>query len=276
MTPKTKTAPDANGQTAAMRILDEYVYGTSRFMEIPVEKLHIDMSYQRDQTEQAVAKIVGKFDANQAGPPTVNKRPDGSLYIVDGGHRLEAAKLMGTKTLTCRIISIPVEDEAALCIALNKNTVRFAPVQYFKANIRDGNPAAVEIARILAERDLRIGASHSPQVIGCVGALLTLYRKRGTVGLAKVIDTTLGAWPSDEPRRFAGQILNGIDVFYETHPRADSDRLISRLSCVTTSHLLGKGSGRWHAWKSLDQRGGSLIDATAEEIAILYNKTRSQ
>ena len=78
-----------------------------------------------------------------------------------------------------------------------------------------------------------------------------------------------------EPRRFAGQILNGVDVFYETHPRADSDRLISRLSHVTISHLLGKGSGRWHAWKSLDQRGGSLIDATAEEIAILYNKTRA-
>lgn len=272
MTTRTKQGASLNGPADTRKAMEAYVYGSSQFMEVIVDKLKIDMSYQREPAETLVTRIVGRFDLNKFEPPTVNLRPKGDCYIVDGGHRVEAARRIGTKTLTCRIIKIDPEQEAGLFIDLNRHRRWVTPVQTFKAEVRNGNPSSIEIQMCLEERGLRVASSHSPQTVSCTGTLHKIYAKRGTVGLRRVLDAAL-IWPDDEPRRLAGQLLQGLDMFFhELQKNVDNDRLQQRLVSVPTGLLLSRASARWHAWRSLDQRGGSLVDATAEEIKKQYAK----
>lgn len=259
-----------DGPPSARKVLEQYVFGSSKFMEIPVEKLKIDMSYQREQSETLVGRIVARFDENKFEPPTVNIRPDGSYYVVDGGHRTEAARRIGMRTLTCRVIQVPQADEPAYFIDLNRSRRWVTPVQTFKAELTNKNPASLEIDRCLKERGLRVSNSHSPQTLSCTGALHTIYTNRGTVGLCRVLDTVL-VWPDSEPRRFAGQLLKAIDLFlHEVQANVDDGRLRNRLGGLSTALLLSRASNRWHGWRANDQRGGGIVDATAAEIQKEY------
>jgi hypothetical protein len=270
MTTRTKQSTP-NGVTDARKVLEQYVFGASHFMEIPVAQLKMDMSYQREFAETLVGRIVSRFDFNKYEPITVNARSSKDYYIVDGGHRKEAARRLGIETLTCRVIKISPDDEAGYFIDLNRQRRWVTPVQHFKAELRNGNPAAIEINRILESRGLRVASSHSPQTVSCTGTLHKVYAKRGAIGLQRVMDIAL-AWPDDEPRRFAGQLLQGVDLFCETQPRVDFERLRSRLGSLSTGLLLSRATARWHGWRMSDQRGGSLVDATAEEIKKQYLK----
>ena len=261
-------------EVTARKVLDDYVYGGAHVAEVPVKNLKVDMSYQREFGETLVSRIVSSFDVNKFELPTVNRRPDKSLFVVDGGHRLEAALRIGMRTITCRIIEIPAADEAICFIDLNRQRRWVSPVQHFKAELAAGNPAAIEINCAVTDRGLRVSTSHSPNVLSCTSTLHRLYARGGTVGMCRVLDASLQAWPHNEARRLAGQLLQGIGVFYDKRPKADDEKLVAALANVTCSYLLGKSSGRWHAWKSLDRLGGSLIDATCEEIEILYGKQR--
>lgn len=270
MTTKTKLAALPNGVSDTRRVMEQYVFGSSQFMEIPVKKLQIDMNYQREHAESLVTRIVSRFDLNKFEPPTVNVRPNGDCYVVDGGHRVEAARRLGTETLTCRVIHIATEDEPGYFIDLNRHRRWVSPVQTFKAEVANGNPSAIEIERSLSDRGLRVAASKSPHTLSCTGTLHTIYAKRGTVGLSRVLDCAL-IWPEDEPRRFAGQLLQGLDVFvHEVQKNLDEARLRQRLSVVATGLILSRASQRWYGWRASDQRGGSIVDATAEEIQKVY------
>jgi Family of unknown function (DUF6551) len=281
MAAKTRTSQTFNGQTDSRKVLEQYVLGTSQFMEIPVDKLKVDMSYQREQAESLVTTIVTRFDLNKFEAPTVNIRPDHSHFVVDGGHRVEAARRLGMSTLTCRIVHVGEEDEPGLFIELNRQRRWVTPVQTFKAEVANGNPSSIEIERCLSDRGLRVASSRSPQTVSCTGTLHKVYARRGTVGLCKVLDAAL-IWPEDEPRRFAGQLLQGLDLFIHELPKnednkrpiknVDQARLRDRLSRTATGLILSRASNRWHSWRALDQRGGSLVDATAEEIRKQYLK----
>lgn len=271
---RTKHAPSVNGTALAdtRKVNEQYVLGTSQFMEIDTVKLKIDMSYQRESSESLITRIIGRFDLNKFEPPTVNVRPDGSYYIVDGGHRVAAARRIGTPTLTCRVVHIDVDEEPGLFIDLNRSRRWVSPVQTFKAEVALGNPSSLEITRCLEDRGLRVASSHSPQTVNCTGTLHKIYSRRGTVGLCRVLDIAL-VWPDDEPRRFAGQLLQGLDLFiHEVQRNADEARLKERLGGTATALLLSRAQNRWYGWRAADQRGGSLIDATAEEIKKQYLK----
>lgn len=62
-----------------------------------------------------IDKLVSKnyFTPIQFAPIIVNQRPDGSYYIIDGWHRLLAAKSMGWTTIPCYVLQIPCGDEYA-------------------------------------------------------------------------------------------------------------------------------------------------------------------
>lgn len=266
---------DTNGIADMRKVLETYVYGTGRFMEIPTAELFIDPLYQRDHTDAGAEKLINaiatRFDANKFEAPTVNLRPDGVKAVVDGGHRVNGAFRIGMQTITCRVIEIDPADEPSLYTQLNRDRRWVSPVQTFKAELAARNPAAIEIARVLAKNGLRVAASRTPTTVSCTKTLHSIYSSGGSLALDRVIRTARG-WSEDEPRRFAGALLQGLHIFFETHPNSDEGRLVDRLTRITTGMLLAKASQRWHAWKSLDSRGGSQVEAIAEEIKKQYDK----
>jgi hypothetical protein len=69
---------------------------------------------------EALVKSIREFGFVQ--PIVVNKRSDGSLVVVGGHQRLEAAKRIGMKQVPTILVGVPEEKEKLLNLALNRIT----------------------------------------------------------------------------------------------------------------------------------------------------------
>lgn len=291
---RTRTRTGSNGaqdptELKTLAVYEKYVLGTSRFMEIPTKDLYVDHKYQRELADSQVKRISNDFDVNLFEPPTVNDRGEWEHYkgqrfaLIDGQHRFAAAKKLHMETITCRIVSVSPEKEAELFVFLNRQRLWLSPISAFKAELQAGNPGAKEIVRCLRERDLEVGNAKyagsqrsNGRAVMAIAAMKRIYAQGGHVGLGRVLDVAMAAWPEDDNQRFAGQTLLGLDTFLGSNKNVDLDRLGHRLQAVTARQLLAKAQARWYAWKGLDDRNSnrSSIDAVADEIGRIYRKHR--
>lgn len=290
---RTTTRTRGNGakksptELKTLAVYEKYVLGTSRFMEIPTKDLYIDRKYQRELSDAQVKRISNGFDIDLFEPPTVNDRGEWDHYkgqrfaLIDGQHRWAAAKLLHMDSITCRIVTVSPEKEAELFVFLNRQRLWLSPVSSFKAELQAGNPAAKEIVRCLAERDLEVGTAKyagiqrtNGKAVMAIAALKRIYAQGGHVGLGRVLDIAKDAWPEDDNQRFSGQVLLGLDTFLGSNKNVDLERLANKLQYVTGRQLLAKAQARWYAWKGLDDRNAqrSTIDAVADEIGRIYRK----
>lgn len=143
------------------------------------DRLLIDDSYQRHQAEAKILAIARRWSWVACGSLIVALRPCGGLYVMDGGHRLLAARRRDDiRELPCMIYaaeSLPVEARGFL----DTNTLR-RPVpatDKFKALVMAGDPAAIHVRDLLAAAGLV--ARPSGEVAGtirCLGVCLKLCR----------------------------------------------------------------------------------------------------
>lgn len=283
---RRKHPVDENGavELKTLAVYERYVLGTARFMEIPTGDLFIDKTYQRTVNQTAVSRIISGFDFHKFEPPTVNDRHDWPHYrgprfaLIDGQHRWVVAQEMGMLTLTCRLVSVPPEDEPKLFVELNRQRIWLPPVAAFKGELAAGNAAAKEIQACVSERGLKIASaqySHADKregmSIACISTVKRIYAVSGYVGLGRIIDIITSSWPATDGQRFAGNIFLGLHLFLRQNKNIDVARLVSRLRRTTSQQVLAKGSARYHAWKSLGEKGGA-VEAIADEIAKMYRQ----
>jgi hypothetical protein len=103
------------------------------------DQLQVDESYQRSlfvpSSQTLIRKIAVYWDWGLCQPLFVARRSDGGLYVVDGQHRLEAAKLRGDiQQLPCVISHFDsAAEEAASFVALNQQRRPLNRLQLFRA-----------------------------------------------------------------------------------------------------------------------------------------------
>ena len=278
--PRQTTARKISPGLQSRRLLEEYVLGTARFIEIPVKDLYVDQKYQRELNETAVTRMVSSYDPNLFEPPTVNDRHAWNGYkgprwaLIDGQHRRAMARKLGIETVTCRVISVAPEHEAQIFVELNRQRLWLSPMSQFHSELGSKNPAALEIENCLNERGLSVQqrkTEREPTKVACVVALKNIYASSGAVGLGKTMDVVLATWDETDPRRFSGIIVQGIHRFISKNRNADLDKLADRLSRMTATSLLAKASARYYAWKSLGAHK-SHLDGVVDEIGKAYRR----
>lgn len=253
-----------------------HLLGHHEFREIPVEKLYVDPAYQRELNEAAMKRYVNGFDPNLFEPLTVNERKNGNgrtFALLDGQHRKVVAQKLGNKTVTCRVLHVDPDTEASLFVRLNKERIHLSPVQAFKADLAARNPACVEIHKCIESRNLAIGSKGDRQTINAVVALQKVYARGGFVRLARLLDTIILAWPEDEPSRFQGQILMGLDDFLASLFHLDVNKVAEKLARTTPDQLLARANKRWHGHRALGETQKSIVNCVAEAIEIAYRAT---
>lgn len=257
-----------------------YLLGHHEFREIATDDLFVDTAYQRELNEAAITRYVNGFDANMFEPLTVNERKNGSAKptyaLLDGQHRKTVAKKLGMKNVTCRVLRVDAEMEAQLFIRLNKDRIHLSQVSAFKAELAAKNPAAIEIRKCLADRDLVIGnerMASATQSINAVNTLQKVYARGGYVRLARLLDTIILSWPEDEPSRFVGQLLHGLDDFLGSLNAPDTNKIAEKLARTTPQQLLSKAAKRWHGHRMLGQTDQSLVNCVTEALEIAYRAT---
>jgi hypothetical protein len=173
-------------------------------------ELGVDISYQRSTrshgSQRLIQQIAEHWDWRLCTPLLVASR-DGGLYIIDGQHRWEAAKLRGDiPHLPCAVGNYSGSaEEAALFVAANRHRVRVNPMDMWRAAAASADAATVELEALVAGAGLSIASSphhHNlkPGELLCTRALYRAHRIFGAEKVAAALVLIGGA--------FGGQVIS--------------------------------------------------------------------
>ena len=184
---------------------------------VPTNELEVDRRYQRNVDTLLVSKIARHYSEALFSPLLVAERhtPNGTFkYVVDGQHRLEAARLLGIKEVPCFIYQgMDPSQEATLFVNQQVATARLTPRDTYKANVFIGNPENIDVIidNVLRKYGHRIGI-HSHDIGGwyAIVALRETVRKVGIGGLAEILQVLNGlGWTSGRAAK-SRLLLSGL------------------------------------------------------------------
>lgn len=184
------------------------------------QQLEIDPAYQRTleaaASQTLVRQIAMFWNWDLCQPLVVARRDDGRLYVIDGQHRLEAARMRGDiHQLPAVVVQYAsVADEAASFVNLNQRRRPLNRLQIYRAALASGDDEARKIQAALEVVGLRIGTSpdvmiQKPGTIVCLPSLEKCLRVHGEKALAASLRVMADSYPG-EKLRYAGTIFPGI------------------------------------------------------------------
>lgn len=264
----------------------------SRLMNVPVDKIQFDPSYQRGGLLAKHKKIAAEFDKNALGIPLIGERADGSLWGVDGQQRIGALKIRGVKTVRAEVFaSNGPEHEAQVFKLVNVNRTPLTKHEMFHALLTSHDPVAWTVKAVLDKYGLTATKGFNPtqasdeRKLAHVHAIGTIYniarahsnsgpsRKHGKSSKTKeqrltraedvldfIIGTATKAWPFDV-LRLKTEIVEGLWHFLSRHNDViektglvKQDKLIEKLSRTSPAKLIHS------AGLGVGNRGSNVAD----------------
>lgn len=263
--PPTETRPEEVSKT------NGHSNGQSQYDIVPLTKLKIDHAtdggYARPVSEDRLKKLRKSWKLSKAGTIHVNKRPDGSLWLIDGQHRVEIAQEKGVED----VILVPVPKDRDVLVALVHSTadpseeadlyLGYADampqqaLSQFQAQLRRGDREALAIKAAVESVGLKIGVDYSMAHAddGTVIAINRLERMHvigGGSGLRETLILAKESFGMDH-RAYQQAMLEALFQFWAAyHTQYDRDRLVARLKEVGVEGITSrayaiKSHGEW-------------------------------
>lgn len=197
--------------------------------QVRVADLNIDEDYQRSLSVSRVRDFARNFDINAAGIILVDARNDGKMYVIDGGHRVAAAKLVNLEYIDAQVFTgLEQSGEAALFLAAN-NAARVGAYDTLRAAKTSGDQEAQNIVRICQDQGFEIAKS-KPGVdrISAIASLRKCYKAGNLRSTLKLIRDS---WSL--PERTHSHIIKGVSLFlsraFEVNPEGFDWAIASRI-----------------------------------------------
>jgi hypothetical protein len=248
---------------------------TVRLGRVRPNDISVDPVVQRSLNALRAQKMADEYDPTAVGVITVSDR-DGSRYVVDGQHRVEAAKLAGHggTSVDAKIYTgLTRVEEARLFIALNSARIPSA-VARFKVRREALDPVPVAICGILERYGWEVGNPGSSGKASAVKALEGVWALDPDQE-RKVFETTIDlitdTWGHD-PNAMSASILSGVGEFVDRYAgQLDLVALAKKLVGVYASPVVLVAQG-----KSLKAtRGGRVSTCIGEIVHAVYNAKRT-
>ena len=153
-------------------------------MNVPTDWLNIDTTYQAlaPRNPRLVKEIGKQFDMTAFGRLRVARRENGALFIVDGRHRWEGAKLAGVSPVPCDVYNVrDRKREIEIFLTCNTRIRKVPQGMLFMAEVAAGDEEAVALNRLVQDAGLAIVDANSARQefavpkVACIGALKSLY-----------------------------------------------------------------------------------------------------
>src|SRR5215207_5046070 len=189
---------------------------------IPVDSLQVSEKAQRESSARKVEQITDNFQAMGFGVPLVNRRPSGELFILDGQHRVQAAKALGHTQVVCEVADgLTLEEEADLFLLRNNNLEVYA-VHKFNIGVTAGHTPQVEISNTLDKLGMKVAfkATQDHIKVACVDILYRIYERAGLEVLSDALETAHEAYGQKGLKR---DVLDGLAHVYANIPTIDID-----------------------------------------------------
>jgi len=163
------------------------------YMLLSLLCLNIDPSYQRKPSTARVYKKTANFRWAQCGVLTVNKRRDGTYWVVDGQHRLLALRIIfgGEDALVpCLVTSnLNQKEEAVACaearlfVEKQMKRVGLSSREQYRAGIKGKQPdwLAVKTAIDAVGRDAYATGKKNPNAVPALGLLIDVAQGNPSV-----------------------------------------------------------------------------------------------
>lgn len=136
--------------------------------------LRVDQTYQRGLNDSKRLRIASDFNWAAFGVLLVARRSDGSMWVMDGQHRLAAAMSRSDiKDVPVVVFEFDgnVEDEATDFIVANKNRKPLTGLDIFKAQVVSGDSVAIIVNEMILSSGRTIGSASDGKSVACVGAI---------------------------------------------------------------------------------------------------------
>lgn len=190
-----------------------------QFNATDIKYIHIDQlrsaNYQRVPVKRNVTKISDRFDPQKLGVIDVSLR-NGNYYVVDGQHRVIAARMAGMEGLMATVhVGLTYEEEAQLFIALNEIIAPLTQLEIYKSEVEAGDKKALEIRDILAQVGISIGKTGSSST-SAIGKIKSIYNKKGPIHLKTILELTMATWGGDG-RSLTSIMMQAVSDFYSIY-----------------------------------------------------------
>ena len=207
--------------------------GGKKFAYIPLELLTIDSRYQRGAltTENKINKLVGSWNRNLMNPILVSPHKEKALfYIVDGFHRVEAARRMGLTGIEAEVlVDLPDDPEQRLVAEAKlfgnqlKAVDKLTPIQSHNANILAGVEANILLERIAEKYNVNIKPANCQsreKRVNTVTAFATALRvaKKGEQLLDDIFDIICYAGWNMGTEGFTNWVIQALSNILSMHP----------------------------------------------------------
>lgn len=232
---------------------------------INISDLKISPTCQRELRRYWVNEIAQALDLDKIGTPVVSLR-DGSFYVVDGQHRIEALRREGFAdyAVECEVReNLTEQQEAALFDKLN-NRLKVATFEQFKVQLTAGYPEPVDIDRIVRLQGMHIARAKTPGAIGAVNSLQKIYRAGGAPVLVRTLKITRDAFGDIG---LDGNVLQGISLVVQRYfGQLDDTVAVQKLQAIRAGQ-----HGLLNAARRLQKQVGNTLPtciaaAATEEI----------
>lgn len=231
----------------------------------------VPFGYQRPLEEPNVAKFAAAFDAHLIGVIVVNRRADGSLWVLDGQTRCAVLAKVGHSIVLATIYNgLSPADEAQTYWHLNVARKPLNQWNRFGARGSSGDHVVAAIVSLCAEYHFRIGtADRSLNSIAAVNTLERLYGwPDGPRLLRLTLDRVRTIWATHVTSR-DGIFIEGLAKFIFTWDGSfaetqgeciDWSRFNARFSKVSANEVA-------RAAKTLRIEGGLELNSSTYAVA---------
>lgn len=213
----------------------------ARLRWVPLDQMKVNPLAQRELNPARVDRLAADFDLEQLGNPTLSHR-DGSFWIIDGQHRIEALRALGFdgEKLHCWVYEgLSEQDEAERFLKLN-DVLAVAALPKFRAAITAGRPIESDIDRVVRGAGLVVSKDAIPGAIGAVGTLTRIYKRSDAKTLGRTLRIVRDAYGDpglDAP------VLDGIGLLCQRYNGdLDDEAAVLKLAAAHggVNALLGK------------------------------------
>lgn len=161
---------------------------TARLKWVPIEKMKVSPTAQRDLNQSRVDHLAANFDLEQLGTPTVNER-GGAYYLLDGQHRIEALKAIGFGDLDvqCWTYEGLSDEEMADRFDRLNDVLAVNAFDKFRVRVQAGREIETDVDRIVRAAGLCVSRDEVPGAIRAVSTLTKVYKRSDPQTLGRAL-----------------------------------------------------------------------------------------
>lgn len=200
---------------------------------IAVGDLKISAISQRDRRQAWIDHLSSNFDPELMGNPSVSER-DGSPYVVDGQHRIEAYKIWigdgwEDQQIQCWVYTGLTEAQEADLFGHLNDVRAVRSFDKFRIAVTAGHPVETDTARQVRIEGLVISESKIPGAIRAVNTLTKVYTRSDGATLGRTLRIIRDAYGDAGFRQAA--IIDGIGLLCQRYSgQMDDTAAVKKLS----------------------------------------------